>query len=221
MGKPAKVYTNNQPPPIQAHTENHAKLIKAIADNDQVISIGSAGTGKTYISAGLASDWYSQSKYHKIVITRPMVAVGDDFGFLPGTLEEKVAPWAAPVVDVLVRRLGANKVECDLKNKRIEIAPLQLMRGKTFDDSWVLVDEAENMTVEQAKMLVTRIGENSKLLINGDLAQTDIKEYSGLAWILNSIRRFDMGIPIVEFTLDDCMRSGICKQWLEVMAKGD
>lgn len=218
MGKPAKIFTNNQPPAILAATENHAKLMTAIENYDQVISIGPAGTGKTYITAGLAADWYTEHKYNKIIITRPMIPVGEDFGYLPGTLEEKVTPWAMPVLDVIQQRIGKARLECDI-GKNIEIVPLQLMRGRTFDNCWILADECQNLTVEQAKMLVTRVGKHSKLLINGDIAQKDIHEQSGLTWLINNVYKHNLPVPVVEFNIEDCQRSGLCRMWLEVMAK--
>lgn len=206
-------------PPITGATTNQKILIQEIKDNEQVIVLGPAGTGKTYITAGMAADWYSQNKYNKIIITRPIVPVGEDFGFLPGTLEEKTTPWAMPVLDIIAQRVGKGKVECDM-GKSIEIVPLQLMRGRTFDNAWIIADECQNLTVEQAKMLVTRIGVNAKLIINGDIAQKDIPGYSGLTWLIDRIKHYDLPIPIVEFKIEDCQRSGVCKMWLEVIAKG-
>ena len=218
MGK-AKVYTSeHQAPQILAQTENQASLMNAIKTSDQVVVLGPAGTGKSFITAGLAADWYKQNSKNKIIITRPMVPVGEDFGYLPGTLEEKVTPWAMPVLDIIEQRIGKGKLECDL-GKNIEIVPLQLMRGRTFDNAWILADECQNLTVEQAKMLVTRIGVNAKLLINGDLKQKDIDDASGLAWIIDSIKRNNLPIPTVEFEISDCQRSGICRMWREVMAE--
>jgi phosphate starvation-inducible PhoH-like protein len=206
-------------PPILAQTPNQEKLINAISYNDQIITTGSAGTGKTFITAGLAADWYARSPKRKIVITRPMVCTGDEFGHLPGDLDEKTTPWALPVLEVIKQRVGANKLKCDL-SKNIEIVALQMMRGRTFDDSWVLADECQNLTIEQAQMLVTRIGINSKLLINGDLKQKDIPSESGLSWLIQNIKRNNLPIPIVEFNLNDCQRSEICRMWLEVIEKG-
>jgi len=215
MGKRVRIESFN-PPPILAQTHNQQTLIDAIWDNNQVVTTGSAGTGKTFITAGLAADWYVRSPKRRIIITRPMVPVGEDFGFLPGDLDEKTTPWAMPVLEVISQRIGPKKLECDL-GKNIEIAPLQLMRGRTFDDAWILADEAQNLSIEQAKMLVTRIGENSKLLINGDINQKDIPSTSGLAWLVENIHRYHLPIPVVEFTLHDCQRSDTCKMWLEVM----
>jgi phosphate starvation-inducible PhoH-like protein len=220
MGKRVVRIERDSPPPILAKTHNQQALIDAIKFNDQVITTGSAGTGKTFLTAGLAADWYVRSAKRKIIITRPMVPVGEDFGFLPGDLEEKTTPWAMPVLDVISQRIGPNKLECDL-GKNIEIVPLQMMRGRTFDDAWILADEAQNLSIEQAKMLVTRIGENSKLLINGDIKQKDIPEKSGLSWLVDNIHKYHLPIPVVEFTLHDCQRSETCKMWLEVMEMED
>ena len=217
MGKP-KQYTNHEPYPIKPQTENQDYLMQSIKTSDQVIILGPAGTGKTFIAAGMAADWYKENNKRKIIITRPMVPVGEDFGFLPGTLEEKTTPWAMPVLNIIEQRIGKGKLECDL-GKNIEIVPLQLMRGRTFDDAWIIADECQNLTVEQAKMLVTRIGVNAKLLINGDLNQQDIDEASGLKWLVDTIERNNMDVPIVEFEIEDCQRSGICRQWLEVIHK--
>ena len=223
MGKAqTKVFNDprNSVPPIQGMSPNQTTLITAIKDYEQVITLGPAGTGKTFIAAGMAADWYSANNKRKLVITRPMIPVGEDFGFLPGTLEEKTQPWALPVLDVIARRVGKGKLECDL-GKSIEIVPLQLMRGRTFDDCWIIADEAQNLSVEQAKMLVTRIGVNSKLLINGDIAQKDIPGMSGLSWLVNNVYKHDLPVPVVEFNIGDCQRSGLCRMWLEVLAKGD
>jgi len=217
MGKPRKVNTNH-PDPILPQTPNQDKLIKAINGYEQVVVLGPAGTGKSFITAGMSADWYAKNSRNRIIITRPMVPVGEDFGYLPGTLEEKTMPWAMPVLDIIQQRVGAGKLECDL-GKTILIEPLQLMRGRTFDDAWIIADECQNLTVEQAKMLVTRVGVNAKLLINGDLKQKDIDESSGLQWIINNIHKHNLPIPVVEFDIDDCQRSGICKMWLEVMDK--
>ena len=217
MGKP-KQYAEHEAATLIPQTPNQESLMEAIKESEQVVVLGPAGTGKSFITAGMAADWYKQNSKRKIIITRPIVPVGEDLGHLPGTLEEKVTPWAAPVLQIIQQRIGRGKLECDL-HKSIEIIPLQLMRGHTFDDAWVLVDEAQNLTIDQAKMLVTRIGVNAKLLINGDINQKDIHESSGLSWLVNNINRHKMPIPVVNFNINDCQRSGICRMWLEVMEK--
>ena len=216
MGK-AKVHPQYEPPAINPATDNQHNLIRSMVEHEQVIVMGPAGTGKTFITAGLAADWYNRTPKSKIIITRPMIPVGEEMGHLPGTMEEKTTPWAMPVLDVIRQRIGAAKLDCDL-GKGIEVVPLQMMRGRTFDNAWILADECQNLTVEQAKMLVTRVGVNSKLLINGDIAQKDIDERSGLSWLVDTIANRRMPVPVVEFDIDDCQRSGICRMWLEAMA---
>lgn len=204
---------------ILPRNENQQFYIESLQTSDQVIVFGPAGTGKTYVVSSVAADMYNMKQIHKIVITRPHVAVGKDIGYLPGTLEEKSAPWALPVLDVLEKQLGKGVVETALKNGNIEVAPLALMRGRSFDDTFVICDEAQNITLHELKMLVTRIGEGSKLVLNGDIQQSDLKEADGLTKIVHLAKKHMLPIPIVEFTIDDIVRSDICKQWIETFVK--
>ena len=194
--------------------ENQAKYIEALSTADQVIVFGPAGTGKTYVVSTFAANAYHMKEVNKVVITRPHIPVGKDIGFLPGTLEEKSAPWALPVLDVLERHLGKGVVETALKNGNIEVAPLALMRGRSFDDTFVICDEAQNITLPELKMLVTRIGEGSTLVLNGDIQQSDLKEGDGLSKIIHLTKKHMLPIPIIEFTLDDIVRSDITSMWV-------
>jgi len=196
--------------------ENQQLYLDALKSSDQVIVFGPAGTGKTYCVATFAANEYHLKNIHKIVITRPHVAVGKDIGYLPGTLEEKCAPWALPVIDVLEKHLSKGVVETGLKNQNIEVAPLALMRGRSFEDTFVVVDEAQNITLPELKMLVTRIGEGSKLVLNGDVQQSDLKEADGLTKLVHYAKKYMLPIPIIEFTIDDVVRSDICKEWIKV-----
>ena len=199
--------------------ENQAKYIEALSKADQVIVFGPAGTGKTYVVSTFAANAYHMKEVNKVVITRPHIPVGKDIGFLPGTLEEKSAPWALPVLDVLERHLGKGVVETALKNGNIEVAPLARMRGRSFDDTFVICDEAQNITLPELKMLVTRIGEGSTLVLNGDIQQSDLKEGDGLSKIIHLTKKHMLPIPIIEFTLDDIVRSDICKLWITTFTK--
>lgn len=199
--------------------ENQAKYIEALSTADQVIVFGPAGTGKTYVVSTFAANAYHMKEVNKVVITRPHIPVGKDIGFLPGTLEEKSAPWALPVLDVLERHLGKGVVETALKNGNIEVAPLALMRGRSFDDTFVICDEAQNITLPELKMLVTRIGEGSTLVLNGDIQQSDLKEGDGLSKIIHLTKKHMLPIPIIEFTLDDIVRSDICKLWITTFTR--
>lgn len=188
--------------------------INALKTSPQIIVTGSSGTGKTYIAATHAANLYLDHKITKIVVTRPNVAVGKDLGYFPGTLQEKFAPWVAPVLDVLTKQLTSGVVESAIKNGNIEMAPLSTMRGRSFENAFVLVDEAQNLTIAEVKMLLTRIGENTTVVINGDIKQSDLNESSGLSKILNMVKKYSMPIPVIEFGIDDIVRSDICKQWL-------
>jgi len=208
-----------QPIHLLPRNENQEEYLKALKDSDQVIVFGPAGTGKTYCVATFAANQYHLKNINKIVITRPHVAVGKDIGYLPGTLEEKCAPWALPVIDVLEKHLTKGVVETGLKNENIEVAPLALMRGRSFENTFVIVDEAQNITLPELKMLVTRIGEGSKLVLNGDVQQSDLKEADGLSKITHYAKKHMLPIPIIEFTIDDVVRSDICKQWIQVFTE--
>lgn len=200
-------------------TPKQKELIDALKTSSQVIILGPAGTGKTYVTATFAADLYITKKIDKIVITRPHIAVGKDIGYLPGTLEEKTYPWALPVLDVLIQHLGRGAVETGIKNNNIEMAPLALMRGRSFDNSFVIVDECQNITAHELKMLLTRVGEGSTIVLNGDVQQSDLKEADGLSKIVHLAKKNMLPIPIVEFGVDDIVRSDICKQWVMIFMK--
>mgnify|MGYP005995312231 FL=1 len=204
---------------IVPKTENQGELIKALKESSQVIVFGPAGTGKTYVTTTIAADLYTTKDIHRIIITRPMISVGKDIGILPGDLEEKVAPWALPVLDVLTKHLGKGAVETGIKNGNIEMAPLALMRGRSFDNSFIICDEAQNITTHELKMLLTRVGDGSTIVLNGDVQQTDLKDGDGLTKITHLAKKHMLPVPIVEFTLDDIVRSDICAQWVRVFHK--
>lgn len=216
MGK-AKPIPLNKPEPIIPKTVNQQKLVNAIKTSNQIFVTGPPGTGKSYITVGMAADWFASSKYHKLFICRPMVANGDDMGWLPGDEREKCEPWAAPALDIIKQRIGNGKFECDLHQERIKVKPLQMMQGYSLDDCWLIVDEAQEMTVSQAKMIVTRMGKNSKLLLNGDINQCNLSEDSGLYYLIDKIKANNLPFPVVEFSIDDCQRSDECKMWTKVL----
>jgi len=200
-------------------TENQDKLIKAIKSSKQVLILGPAGTGKTYVTATCAADLYILKEIDKIVITRPHVAVGRDIGYLPGTLEEKAQPWALPVLDVLTKHLSKGAVDTALKAGNIEVATLALMRGRSFENAFIIVDEAQNIEIPEIKMLLTRVGEGSTIVLNGDIQQSDLKGTSGLAKVIHLAKKHMLDVPVVEFGIDDIVRSGICAEWVKVFMK--
>jgi len=200
-------------------TENQKALIDALKESSQVFILGPAGTGKTYVTATYASDLYTTKEIDKIVITRPHVAVGKEIGFLKGDLEEKTKPWALPVLDVLEKHLGKGTVETGIKNGNIEMAPLALMRGRSFDNAFIIVDETQNITTHELKMLLTRVGEGTTIVLNGDVQQSDLKEADGLSKIIHLAKKHMLPVPIIEFGVEDIVRSDICAEWVKVFMK--
>ncbi len=204
---------------IVPKTETQRELLSALTSSNQVFILGPAGTGKTYVTATYAADLYTTKEVDKIVITRPHVTVGKDIGYLPGTLEEKTYPWALPVLDVLIKHLGKGAVETGIKNGNIEMAPLALMRGRSFDNSFIIVDETQNITTHELKMLLTRVGEGSKIVLNGDVQQSDLPTGDGLSKVIHLAKKHILPVPVIEFGINDIIRSDICAQWVKVFIK--
>lgn len=184
--------------------------LQAIKENSIIFGIGSAGTGKTYISSYYAASELFHRNVEKVIVTRPNVEVGRGMGFIPGTLEEKYAPYLEPFDSIFNRSLGKGFYDYCLKNKSIDPRPLGFMRGTTFDNCIVLVDEAQNITRSEMKMLLSRIGKNCKMILSGDPDQSDISN-SGLMDAVDRLENIP-GIEIVEFLDSDIVRSKLCKQ---------
>lgn len=187
-----------------------AEYLEAIKENEIIFGIGSAGTGKTYIAAWYAAQQLYTKKIDKIILTRPTVETGRGLGFLPGTLEEKYAPYLQPFENIFIKALGKGFYEYALKTKTIDPQPLSFMRGATFDDCIFLLDEAQNCSKEEMKMILSRIGKNCKMIISGDEYQSDIGHDSGLedaVYKLSSIP----GVETVRFLDSDIVRSRLCK----------
>jgi len=200
-------------------TEKQGEYIKALTTSDQVVVFGPSGTGKTFVVSSIAASLYYTKQINKVVITRPHVAVGEKLGYLPGDLREKCEPWALPVLDVLDRHLGKGTVDTGMKNGNIEVAPMAMMRGRSFENAFIICDEAQNITFHELKMLLTRVGEGSKLVLNGDIMQSDLREGDGLTKVLALINKYSMPIPIIEFSVDDIVRSSMTKMWVETFIK--
>jgi phosphate starvation-inducible PhoH-like protein len=204
---------------IVPRTKKQKDLLDSLKQSSQVFILGPAGTGKTYVTATYAADLYTLKEIDKIVITRPHVAVGKDIGFLPGTLEEKTYPWALPVLDVLIKHLSKGAVETGIKNGNIEMAPLAMMRGRSFEDSFIIVDEAQNITTPELKMLLTRVGDGSTIVLNGDVQQSDLNHTDGLSKVIHLAKKHMLPVPIIEFGIDDIIRSDICAEWVKIFMK--
>lgn len=198
---------------VKAKTPNQQKLVDAVAENDLVFAVGPAGTGKTYISVAMAVRALKNKEVKKIIITRPAVEAGENLGFLPGDLKEKIDPYLRPIYDALGDMIPAEKLKYYQENNYIEIAPLAYMRGRTLNNAFVLLDEAQNTTAMQMKMFLTRMGPNSKVIVTGDQSQIDLphRQKSGLVESYHILKNVK-GIAIVELSAKDVVRHKLVKQ---------
>jgi phosphate starvation-inducible PhoH-like protein len=186
-----------------------SEYLRAIKSNEIIFGIGSAGTGKTFVAAAYAAEELFYRRVGKIYLTRPNIEVGRGLGFLPGTLEEKYEPYLLPFASIFNKTLGKGLYEYCLKNKDIEPVPLGFLRGTTFENCIVLLDEAQNCTKEELKMLLSRIGKNCKIILSGDTEQSDIVD-SGLADAAHRLRNIP-GVEVIKFLDSDIVRSRLCK----------
>lgn len=204
---------------LTAMNDNQKLYMDAIMTHSQVIVLGPSGTGKTFVAATMFANMYANREVDKIIITRPNVPVGRELGFLPGDMNEKFTPWATPVLEVLQQQLGKGVVETGIKNGNIEMAPLSTMRGRSFKDAAIILDEAQNLTIPEVKMFLTRIGQNCRVVLNGDIYQSDLEGQSGLSKIIHLAKKYNIDAVVVEFDLTDIVRSDICRQWLVAFTK--
>lgn len=208
--------------PIKAKTRNQRMMVDASESNDIVFAIGPAGTGKTYTAVALAVRALKNRVVKKIILTRPAVEAGESLGFLPGDLKEKIDPYLRPLYDALDDMLPAEKVQYFMQTRIIEIAPLAFMRGRTLDNAFVILDEAQNCTTMQLKMFLTRLGPNAKCMVTGDLSQIDLpfSQKSGLRRSLQLLNRID-GIAIVQLDSGDVVRHRLVKEIINAYDKDD
>lgn len=207
---------SNYPPardPVEALNETQKRYLNAIKANELIFGVGPAGTGKTYMPTALAAEALMAKRIKKIIVSRPAVEAGESMGFLPGELEEKYEPYLAPVRSILIERMGKGPMEYALKAKQIEPIPIGFMRGMTFRDCWVIIDEAQNVSPKQMKMILTRIGENCKVIVCGDTDQKDIPGISGLADAV-ARTKWIKSVRTIKFTRDDVVRSGMVRDIL-------
>ena len=191
---------------IQAKTNGQAEYLQKIAENDIVVGIGPAGTGKTYLAVAAAVDAFTKKRVRRIVLARPAVEAGENLGFLPGDIQAKVDPYLRPLYDALDDMMPFEKIQRALETRTIEVAPLAFMRGRTLNDAFVIVDEAQNATAMQMKMLLTRLGVNSRMVITGDKTQVDLpKGESGLTQVEQLLPGID-GIAFQYFNDTDVVR---------------
>ena len=199
---------------IEAMNDKQYDYICSLYSDPCVICTGAAGTGKTFLAASVAAKDLAEKRIKRIILSRANVATGKSLGAFPGTVEEKMAPWLMPITDVLRKQLGAGFYEHAVKTGAIAIQPLETIRGRSFDDAIVLMDEAQQLTKEELKAVTTRIGDNSKLFMMGDRAQRDVTT-DGLKWLCALVDNHNLPVGIHSFTSDDIVRSGICKMFVQ------
>lgn len=211
----AIVYSTNGRP-IKARTPNQHKIVKEFEKNDLIFAVGPAGTGKTYIAIAMAVKALKNREVRRIILSRPAVEAGEKLGFLPGDLKEKLDPYLQALYDALFDMIPGRKLETYFEERVIQIAPLAYMRGRTLSDAVVILDEAQNATINQLKMFLTRMGENSKFIVTGDVTQVDIpnKDRSGLIHAEKKLQHIE-GISFVKFGLQDVVRHPIVKKIIE------
>ena len=202
---------------LEPKSYNQNLYVSSIEKNDITFCTGPSGTGKSFICAGVSAKKLVQQEVRQIIITRPLVATGKEIGSLPGDVSEKILPYLKPMEENLKFFLK-DYYSDSLNYGRIRYEPLELMRGATFHDSIMILDEAQNCTSEQIKMFITRMGENSKVIINGDVMQTDLNKKSGLNYCINRLRNID-GVGLIKFNYEDIQRNGIIGKVLEALER--
>ncbi len=205
---------------VIARSEKQSEYIKALKENDIVMSLGPAGTGKSFLAVSVAVTLLMEKKIDRVILSRPAVEAGEKLGFLPGDMKEKVDPYLRPLYDALYELFGADKIDKKIETGEIEIAPLAFMRGRTLKNCFAILDEAQNATETQIKMFLTRIGENSKLVVNGDPSQVDLinKTHSGLIKSRNILRDIKE-IKIIEFDHNDVVRHPLVSKIIKAYQK--
>lgn len=201
---------------IKAKTDNQRRMVSSLVKNDMMFAIGPAGTGKTYTAVALAVRALKNKEVKRLILTRPAVEAGENLGFLPGDLKEKLDPYMQPLYDALNDMIPTDKLNQYLENRTIQIAPLAFMRGRTLDNAFVILDEAQNTTESQMKMFLTRMGANAKFIITGDVTQIDLplKQPSGLLQALKFLKKVD-GIEIIELDNTDVIRHRLVRAIIE------
>ncbi len=205
---------------VKAKTIGQRKYVDAIAGNTIVMGVGPAGTGKTYLAVAMAVKAFKNHEINRIILTRPAVEAGEKLGFLPGDLQNKVDPYLRPLYDALFDMMGAESFAKHMEKGSIEVAPLAYMRGRTLDDAFIILDEAQNTTREQIKMFLTRLGFNSKMVITGDITQIDLPDAkkSGLVDAMNILKNIE-DISITRFSEKDVVRHKLVQDIIKAYEK--
>lgn len=216
-----------RPTPLVPKTYNQGRYITNIENDAINLGIGYAGTGKTYIATRVIAEMYRKGELDRIIVSTPTVECGDSLGMLPGEIDDKFRPYLIPFQEGFIDALGIGKYKCDIRKVGSDLVlpetgiipfPVQFMRGMSLNNTGLIIDEGQNLTRTQAKMIITRLGRNCKVIICGDTRQSDLgNEKSGLGWLVAEIRRQHKPIEIVEFEKEDCVRSDECMMMLDLI----
>ena len=222
FGSPVEIAVNTLKKTVKPYSPMQAKYMQALSSNDMVFALGPAGTGKTYIAVAMAVAMFMSQRIEKIILSRPAVEAGEKLGFLPGDLKEKVDPYLRPLYDALYDMMPGDRLMRHMENGEIEVAPLAFMRGRTFSNAFVILDEAQNTTPTQMKMFLTRMGEHSRMVITGDLSQTDLPKdvKSGLGDAIRKVEGIE-GIGVVRFSDSDVVRHPLAARIIQAYDEWD
>ena len=207
--------------PVQAKNEFQKMLLSSLRSSQVTVVSAPAGSGKTFVSMSEVADWLKKGTIDKIILTRPSVGMGNTLGLLKGGMRDKFEPYLLALVDVISNRYGYNYYENCLSNKKIEFVPLEYIRGRSFENAVVIIDEFQNVKPDEAYTIITRLGENSKMVCMGDTTQNDLRGKTGLEWLVNFVddNELDEYVTIVEGTSDDIVRSGLCRAMVKAREK--
>jgi phosphate starvation-inducible PhoH-like protein len=203
---------------VQPKNWKQSELMKSIRDYPITITIGSAGTGKTYCSTSTIANLFLSGKYEKIILSRSNIGTGKSLGAFPGTVQEKMAPWLLPITTVLEQSFGKGYYTYLKSKDIIEVQPLETIRGRSYENSLVIVDECQNLTFEEIKAITTRLGENSKMVLCGDPAQSDTNNGKDILKFVHLCHKYGIELPIIEFGVDDIVRSDIVAKIVKMLA---
>jgi len=204
---------------FQPKNRNQQILLDAINEFEITVALGPAGTGKTFCSASKVAQMFLKGGYDHIILSRANVPTGRSLGAFPGTVEEKLAPWLLPITSVLEKRFGKTKYDYLVSKKAIQMQPLETIRGRSFENSLVIIDEAQNLTFDETKAITTRLGENSKMILSGDASQSDVSNGNGITKFTRLCEKNNIEIPVIRFTVDDVVRSDIVGALVKMFVK--
>jgi phosphate starvation-inducible PhoH-like protein len=204
---------------VEPKNKKQREFISAVAEKNVIFATGAAGSGKTFLAAAKALEYLEYAFVDRIIIVRPVVAT-EDIGFLPGDIKEKLDPYLLPLMDAFISISNPRRVQDLTQTGEIEIAPLAFMRGRTFSDAFIILDEAQNTTIEQMRMFLTRFGENVKVVITGDLTQSDIKGTNGLQWAIEKLKLCE-SVHILRYNNSDVVRSALVRDILKYIDSDD